>query len=303
MASYAPIGQASFSSTPYTYSPLLSDGDDVVSRSASMASGGGVQKRGTILKYDPATGLITIPVATTDCNAILVNDIDATAAAAAALIYVGGKFKADALLWPGALSHALCTESLRMHDIQVESVVFTDGTLVKAQSLDAEAQAAQQVIEYNKGEEDAARSAGRGRGAKEGTEPPAKPTMDSPWAYLTAEEREKNPELAQVPTVAEIGDAMEGAGQPATVTLSPTSDSMSATAETSNFQVNMSGPGTWTAVADPAKTWLTVVGPTGPQSADGTVTYAVAANTGAARNSTITVNGKTFTVTQSGSAF
>lgn len=296
MASFAPIGQASFSSTPFGYSPLLSDGDDVVSRSASMASGGGVQKRGTILKYDPATGLITIPAATTDCNAILVNDIDATAAAAAALIYVGGKFKADAIIWPGALSHALCTESLRMHDIQIESVVFTDGTLVKAQSLDSEAQAAQQVVEFNKGQEDAARSAGRGRGAKEGAEPPAKPTMDSPWAYLTAEEREKNPELAEVPTATELRDAAGGAPGTAPVTLTPTSDSVGATAETSNFQVASPGPGTWTATSSAG--WLTVVSPTGPMTGDGTVTYAAATNVGASRNATITVNGKTFTVTQ-----
>ncbi len=298
MASYAPIGQASFSSTPFTYSPLLSDGDDVVSRSASMASGGGVQKRGTILKYDPATGLITIPAATTDCNAILVNDIDATSAAASALIYVGGKFKADAIIWPGALSHALCTESLRMHDIQIESVVFTDGTLVKAQSLDSEGQAAQQVVEFNKAEEDAARDAGKGRGAKEGTEP-TKPAMDSPWAYLTAEEREKNPELAEVPTATELRDAAGGAPGTAPVTLTPTSDSMGAIAETSSFQVTSPGPGTWSAVVDPGKTWLTVVSPTAPQTGDGTVTYAVAANTGASRTANITVNGKTFAVTQS----
>lgn len=293
MASFAPIGQASFSSTPYTYSPLLSDGDDVVSRSASMASGGGVQKRGTILKYDPATGLITIPVATTDCNAILVNDIDATSTAAAALIYVGGKFKADAVLWPGALSHALCTESLRMHDIQVESVVFTDGTLVKAQSLDAEAQAANKVIEYNKGQEEAARSGAPGKAAE------AKPTMDSPWAYLTAEEREKNPELAEVPTTTELKEAAEGAGEPATVSLSPASDSMTKSAETSNFTVTQTGTGTWSATSGAA--WLTVVSPTTPQSASGSVTYAVTANTtGTSRNANITVNDKTFAVTQAG---
>ncbi len=296
MASFAPIGQASFSSTPYTYSPLLSDGDDVVSRSASMASGGGVQKRGTILKYDPATGLITIPVATTDCNAILVNDIDATSTAAAALIYVGGKFKADAVLWPGALSHALCTESLRMHDIQVESVVFTDGTLVKAQSLDAEGQAATQVVEFNKAQEEATRSGAPGKGAP-GKAAEEKPSMDSPWAYLTAEEREKNPELAEVPTAAEIADAVEGAGEPATVTLNPTSDSMAATAETSQFAVTMVGTGTWSATSSAG--WLTVVNPTTPQSASGAVTYAVTTNTGATRSANITVNGKTFAVTQS----
>jgi hypothetical protein len=297
MASYAPIGQAGFSSTPFNYSPLLSDGDDVVSRSASMASGGGVQKRGTILKYDPATGLITIPAATTDCNAILVNDIDATSAAASALIYVGGKFKADAIIWPGALSHALCTESLRMHDIQIESVVFTDGTLVKAQSLDSEGQAAQQVVEFNKSEEEAARSGAPGKAAAE-----QKPSMDSPWAYLTAEEREKNPEFAEVPTAKELGEAVgagEGSGTP--VTLSPTSDTVAATPETASFHVTMTAPGmgTWTPVKD-SSTWLSIVSPTAPQSTDGDVTYAVGLNnSGLSRTATITVNGKTFTINQS----
>ncbi len=290
MASYAPIGNASFSSTPFSYSPLLSDGDDVVSRSASMASGGGVVKRGTILKYDPATGLITIPAATTDCNAILANDIDATSAAASALIYVGGKFKADAIIWPGALSHALCTESLRMHDMQIESVVFTDGTLVKAQSLDTEGQAAQQVVEFNKtGSPEAAASIRAAEGEKL--------SIDSPWAYLTAEEREKQPQLAEVPTAAELGAAVGDNPGSVLVTLNPTSDSMSSVAETASFQVTAAGPGTWTAVSNAV--WLTVVTPTAPQSGDGTVTYSVSANVGTMRTGTITVADKTFTVTQS----
>ena len=109
-----PIGQASFSGpVAFNYYPLLSDGDDIVSRPASIASGGGIFRRGAIVKWDPATGLITAPVAATDCNAIVVNDVDATSATQAAAVYVGGKFKADAVIWPGALSHALVTENLR----------------------------------------------------------------------------------------------------------------------------------------------------------------------------------------------
>jgi hypothetical protein len=85
------------------------------------------------------------------------------------------------------------------------------------------------------------------------------------------------------------------------VTINPTSDAVAATAETANFAVTVTGPGgtgkTWTATKDVA--WLTIVAPTAPQTASGTVTYAVAANTGAARVGKITVNGKIFTVNQS----
>ena len=85
-----------------------------------------------------------------------------------------------------------------------------------------------------------------------------------------------------------------------TVALNPTSDSVAATPETAKFAVTITGPGvsgTWTAAKTAA--WLTIVAPTTPQSVDGDVTYAVAANIGTARTADITVNGKVFTVTQS----
>ena len=85
-----------------------------------------------------------------------------------------------------------------------------------------------------------------------------------------------------------------------TVALDPTSDSVAATPETANFHVTITGPGvsgTWTATKTAA--WLTIVAPMTPQSVDGDVTYAVAANVGAMRTADITVNGKVFTVTQS----
>jgi hypothetical protein len=85
-----------------------------------------------------------------------------------------------------------------------------------------------------------------------------------------------------------------------TVALDPTSDSVAATPETANFHVTITGPGisgTWT--AEKTAAWLTIVAPTTPQSVDGNVTYAVAANTGAARTADITVNSKVFTVAQS----
>lgn len=85
-----------------------------------------------------------------------------------------------------------------------------------------------------------------------------------------------------------------------TVALNPTGDSVAATPETANFAVTITGPGisgTWTATKTAA--WITIVAPTTPQSVDGNVTYAVAANAGAMRTADITVNGKVFTVTQS----
>jgi hypothetical protein len=85
-----------------------------------------------------------------------------------------------------------------------------------------------------------------------------------------------------------------------TVALNPTSDSVAATPETASFHVTITGPGvsgTWTATKTAA--WLTIVAPATPQSVDGDVTYAVAANVGVARTADITVNGKTFAITQS----
>lgn len=193
-----PLGQAAFyGPVQFNYYPLLSDGDDIVSRAASVALAGGVFKRGAIVKWDPATGLVTMPVAATDCNAILVNDVDATSAAQAAQVYVGGKFKADAVIWPGALSHALVTESLRQHDMQIESVEFIDGSLVKSAPSAEEAALAQKQVEMNR------------EAAKKADAPTAEavaqpPRSDSPWPYLTPEEREKQPQLAQVHTEEEI---------------------------------------------------------------------------------------------------
>ena len=199
-----PIGQAAFSGpVQFNYYPLLSDGDDIVSRPASIASGGGVFKRGAIVKWDPATGLITAAVAATDCNAIVVNDVDATTAAQTAQVYVGGRFKADAIIWPGALSHALVTENLRIHDMQIESVEFTDGSLVKSAPSEAEAAAAQKQVDLNR--EAVAKQAAPAPG-----EDPAAPKSDSPWAYLTPDERDKQPQLAAVHTAEEL----EGDGDP-----------------------------------------------------------------------------------------
>jgi hypothetical protein len=126
-----PASKASFSSATFSFNALLSDGRGVVSRSGTIAAGIGVVARGTIVKYDPATGNITIPVTVTDCNAILSNDYDSTAGAVPANVYMTGKFKANAIVWPGALGHGVVTDQLRDYGIYIESVVDTPGTLVK----------------------------------------------------------------------------------------------------------------------------------------------------------------------------
>src|SRR5215471_7725736 len=127
-----PIAVASFSSATYNYYALLSDGQRVLSRPGTVASGIGVLVRGTIVNVDPATGAITVPTTVAGCNAILVNDVDSTSATVPAEVYMSGKFKADALTWPGALSHALVSDQLRDYGILIEAVMYTDGTIVKS---------------------------------------------------------------------------------------------------------------------------------------------------------------------------
>jgi hypothetical protein len=195
-----PIGLASFSSLTYTYNALLSDGDDINSKSGTVASGTGVLVRGTIVKWDPATGNVTIPAVVADCNGILSNDIDATSATVGCNVYITGSFKADAITWPGALSHALVTDQLRAWSIYIQSVVYTDGTLVRSAPTAIEEAEARKHIEHNKALEAKAEKAAK-EAEKEGDKEQPKPA-DSAWAYLTSDEREQHPEWAD-PVVAD----------------------------------------------------------------------------------------------------
>ncbi len=78
-------------------------------------------------------------------------------------------------------------------------------------------------------------------------------------------------------------------------TLVPTTQNFPRQGGSSTFQVNTSAGCAWTAVS--SQTWVTVTsGSSG--SGPGTVAYSVAANDGAARSATISVNGTLFTVTQ-----
>jgi hypothetical protein len=78
-----------------------------------------------------------------------------------------------------------------------------------------------------------------------------------------------------------------------TYTLSPVSANISANSATGSFNVN-TGIGCNYAVTSNAP-FITI---TSPNNGSGTVTYSVAANTGAARSGTITAGGQTFTINQ-----
>jgi len=187
-----PFGTAGFAGpSTFTYYDLLSDGDDIVSRPGTLKLAAGSQLRGAILKFDPATGNVTVPAVETDCNCILAISANATAADVPCLVYVGGKFKADAVIWPGALNHALITDALRKVDMQLESVVFTDGSLVKTVPTQAEAEGAKKVIEENLAAEKAEKKTAEEAAA-------AIPPRDSPWAYLSVEQMQKDPGLATI---------------------------------------------------------------------------------------------------------
>jgi hypothetical protein len=81
-----------------------------------------------------------------------------------------------------------------------------------------------------------------------------------------------------------------------TYSISPTSASPGASATTGSVTVTTTTGCSWTAVSNNTS-WLTVTsGASG--TGNGTVNYSVAANTGAARQGTITIAGQTFTVNQ-----
>ncbi len=81
-----------------------------------------------------------------------------------------------------------------------------------------------------------------------------------------------------------------------TFTLSPTSQNIAAAGGNSSFSVNASNSGcTWTATEN--SPWVSITSGTNG-TGNGTVNFAVAANLGAARSTTITAAGQTFTVNQ-----
>ena len=85
-----------------------------------------------------------------------------------------------------------------------------------------------------------------------------------------------------------------------TYSISPTSNTFSSTGGAGGVGVTASGECSWTAVSN--SSWITITSGSSGKG-NGTVNYAVAANSGAnQRVGTMTIAGKTFTVTQSGSS-
>jgi len=127
------------------------------------------------------------------------------------------------------------------------------------------------------------------------------------WITVTAGASGSGNGTVQFTVAANTGPARTGtitiAGQTFTVTqdsgciytLSPTSANVPSGSSTNSFNINSGAGCTWTTASNAS--WITVTaGASG--SGNGTVQYAVAANTGPARTGTITAGGQTFTVNQ-----
>jgi hypothetical protein len=112
---------------------LLSDGDDVVSRTGTVASGSAVLQRGQIVNIDPTTGIIIPAVLGTSApNAVVAENCDATLAAQKCLVYIAAKVKADALIWPPTGSRTAIADALRDYGILVEGVMLPTGQYTSA---------------------------------------------------------------------------------------------------------------------------------------------------------------------------
>jgi kumamolisin len=91
-----------------------------------------------------------------------------------------------------------------------------------------------------------------------------------------------------------------GGGGGCTYTLSPAIQSFATSGGTGSFTISASSTCAWTAL--PSDSWITVTSGTSG-SGNGTVSYTVAANTGAGgRNGNISVSGQLFNITQSGTS-
>src|SRR5262245_11154620 len=108
------IALASFSQAgSFTNDPLLADGHGVTSTVGTAASGQPKRVRGEIVNFNRGTGVVITAVdGTSDANAVVAENCDPTASAVGVLVYLTGRMKADAIIWPPAGSHAAHTEKL-----------------------------------------------------------------------------------------------------------------------------------------------------------------------------------------------
>src|SRR5262249_20406764 len=100
-------------------------------------------------------------------------------------------------------------------------------------------------------------------------------------------------------TIAGQTYTIDQAANSCTYSLGTTSASVPSNANTGSFAVTAGTSCPWTAVSNVP--WITITGGASG-SGIGTVTYSVAANTGAARTGTLTVGGQTVTINQAAQA-
>jgi len=92
-----------------------------------------------------------------------------------------------------------------------------------------------------------------------------------------------------------LASAMDGIAQTAPVALSDNGEFFAPSLGGGTIGVTAAGAGSWT--ASTTASWITITGPASG-AGNGTVSFTVAANTGAARSGTLTINGQTFTISQ-----
>lgn len=140
-------GLAYYGQVPFALNVLLSTGYTVVSRPCIVATAVGIQPRGAIGHYDDASQNFTVPAAGGEatCNAILAQYTDPTAANVTTMVYVSGKFRADAVTFPTGASKALCDVALRNYGLFIESVEGVSGQMIDPHAVPPSAMTADQL--------------------------------------------------------------------------------------------------------------------------------------------------------------
>jgi hypothetical protein len=114
--------------TQDTYTPDKLLDRDTITRKRTIASGAGALTRGTLLGKITASGkyLKSLAAATDgseDPDAILLHDVDATAADVEAIIAIQGKFAKDGVTFGAGHTQASTEDALRLKNIFIENTV------------------------------------------------------------------------------------------------------------------------------------------------------------------------------------